>query len=176
MKIIIIGIAGAGKSTLARRLADNLNLPVLHLDTLWHATDYSAEAERLFREKQQTFINSHEHWLIDGNYSGSLDERLPYVDKIIWLKMSRFKAIFRVMKRSWAFHKNRQSRPEMPSEFTEKLDSAYLDFLKFVWDFPQKSNKRLAAQLDQFQIWDKVVVLKNQREIEKYLTNEAKNL
>lgn len=51
MKIIIIGIAGAGKSTLARRLADNLNLPVLHLDTLWHATDYSAEAERLFREK-----------------------------------------------------------------------------------------------------------------------------
>jgi adenylate kinase family enzyme len=105
MKIIIIGIAGAGKSTLARRLADSLNLPVLHLDTLWHATDYSAEAERLFREKQQTFINSHEHWLIDGNYSGSLDERLPYVDKIIWLKMSRFKAIFRVMKRSWAFHK-----------------------------------------------------------------------
>ena len=64
----------------------------------------------------------------------------------------------------------------MPSEFTEKLDSAYLDFLKFVRDFPKKSNKRLAAQLDQFQIWDKVVVLKNQREIEKYLTNEAKNL
>ena len=40
MKIIIIGNMGSGKSTLAKKIRDVTQLPLLQLDTLWHATDY----------------------------------------------------------------------------------------------------------------------------------------
>ena len=34
-KIVIVGCAGCGKSTLAKLLGSNLNLPVFHLDTIY---------------------------------------------------------------------------------------------------------------------------------------------
>lgn len=45
MKILLIGIPGAGKSTFSKKLADTTHLPLLHLDKLWHTTDYSEAAE-----------------------------------------------------------------------------------------------------------------------------------
>ena len=33
-RILLIGPGGAGKSTLARRLAERLDLPLIHLDAL----------------------------------------------------------------------------------------------------------------------------------------------
>ena len=38
-KIIIIGCPGAGKSTFARKLRDDTNLPLYYLDMLWHKED-----------------------------------------------------------------------------------------------------------------------------------------
>ena len=38
-KVIIIGCPGAGKSTFARKLRDDTNLPLYYLDMLWHKED-----------------------------------------------------------------------------------------------------------------------------------------
>ena len=38
-KVIIIGCPGAGKSTFARKLRDDTNLPFYYLDMLWHKED-----------------------------------------------------------------------------------------------------------------------------------------
>lgn len=65
MKIIIIGNMGSGKSTLAKKIRDVTQLPLLQLDTLWHATDYSTKAKRWFIDQQQLFMKQNE-WIIEG--------------------------------------------------------------------------------------------------------------
>ncbi|MFT8694177.1 hypothetical protein [Liquorilactobacillus satsumensis] len=56
MHIIIIGNCGSGKSTLAKKINQKMNYPLLHLDSLWHSTDYSAAAKGWFSEQQRRFM------------------------------------------------------------------------------------------------------------------------
>ncbi|WP_071130771.1 AAA family ATPase [Enterococcus timonensis] len=143
MKIILIGSSGAGKSTLTRKLAEILNYPVLHLDKIWHTTDYSSEAEIWFAEVVADFMKNNENYIIDGNYAGTLAIRAADCDLIIWLKVPRIVALKRVIWRSLKQKLSKKSRPDMAAEFEEKFDREYLEFLKFVWDFPKKSARKI---------------------------------
>lgn len=169
MKIILIGSSGAGKSVLARRLEEKTGFPVLHLDKIWHTMDGSELAREKFRAQQRRFLLENENAIIDGNYAGTLDERLPHADEIVWLKISRTKAVFRALKRSLSnrlFH----NRSDMPTGWTEKWDQEFFEFLNYIWHFPQEQFPKMKTALDAAEVWDKVVILKNHKEIEKYLT------
>lgn len=171
MKILIIGISGAGKSTLARKLAEKINCPLLHLDQIWHQTDYSEDAQKELIAQVESFMTSNDSWIIDGNYGGSLPSRLKEADKVIWLQNGRLSSIWRVIRRSLNFRKDRTSRPEMPDQFTEKFDKDYLEFLKFVWDFPKESQVRIEKSLENYT--GEVIILKSQKEKEAFLETIA---
>ncbi len=38
-KILIIGCSGSGKSTFAKKLGIKLNIPIYHMDMIWHNAD-----------------------------------------------------------------------------------------------------------------------------------------
>ncbi len=63
---------------------------------------------------------------------------LPFADEVIWLKTPRLKTTFRVIKRSIKSRVFGKNRPDIAEEFKEKWDKEYLEFLKFVWTFPEK--------------------------------------
>lgn len=171
MKILIIGRSGSGKSTLATQLAEVLELPLLHLDTLWHTTDYSAEARSWFSAQQRHFMDK-ESWIIDGNYRQTLPLRLAQADTIIWLQVPKIVAIFRVIRRSLRFARNRASRQEMPSEFHETLDREYFAFLHFVW---QHDDQALATQIQaNKQPQATLTILRTQRQKRVYLSRVIK--
>ena len=177
MKIMIIGGSGAGKSTLARELAEKTNYPVLHLDKIFHKYPSENAREKL-REATRAFIAQNENGIIDGNYGSTLNERLPYADEIIWLKVSRVKTIFRVIKRSILVKFFAKKRLDMADEFEEKWDKEYLEFLKFVWTFKEQEVPEIERNLTKFLAWDKVMILKNRKDKEKYLAKydrKAKN-
>ena len=100
MKIIVIGQSGSGKSTLARKIKEITDFPLLPLDLLWHTTDYSIQAKKWFLQEQQSFMVSNPSWIVEGNYTSTLEERIKEADKIIWLKVPRYLAIYRVVWRS----------------------------------------------------------------------------
>ena len=150
MKVLLIGSPGAGKPTLALQLAEELQLPILHLDKLWHATDYSAAAREGFRQEIEAFMASHDSWLIDGNYANRLPQRLAQADHVIWLDYSRWLCLYRVLLRSFQARFLGKKRPDMAEQFRERFDKDYLDFLQFVWTFPQRVSQNIADQLSQF--------------------------
>ncbi|RZI48644.1 P-loop NTPase family protein [Lactococcus kimchii] len=177
MKIVIIGCSGTGKSTLARDLATLTDFPILHLDKVFHKYPSEIAREKL-RQATQNFISENENGIIDGNYGSTFDERLPFADEIVWLQLPPVVSLFRVIKRSIGVRLAGKIRPDMAEEFVEKWDKDYLEFLKFVWTFSQKEVPEIERKLTEFDVWDKLVILKNRKDKEKYLAKydrKAKN-
>jgi adenylate kinase family enzyme len=76
---MVIGNAGAGKSTFARRLGGRLALPVIHLDShFWH-TDWQTPEPRAWRQ-QVAALAASPAWVMDGNYINTFDIRMPRAD------------------------------------------------------------------------------------------------
>ena len=127
-RIVILGNAGSGKSTLARAIGKRLNLPVVHLDTLfWEPGWVEPEAEQ-FRTRVSEAITA-DAWVCEGNYARrTFDLRLPRADLVIWLDTPRLTCFTRVLKR----HVMNRTRPDMAAGCANKLDR---EFLSFVWNF-----------------------------------------
>jgi len=85
-RICIIGPSSTGKSTLADSLAKKLGIKAHHLDLTAHIPNSNFE-----RRPDPEFIAEHnkiiaeETWVIDGNYSVTMNERLARAKLLIWL-------------------------------------------------------------------------------------------
>ncbi len=86
MKVILLGNAGAGKSTLARRLMAHTPVARLSLGGVAFASggtdrrplgDSVADVER--------FIATHAHWIIEGCYADIIEPVLPHCDELVFL-------------------------------------------------------------------------------------------
>jgi len=73
-RILVIGCSGAGKTTFSRMLGEKLSLPVYHLDQLYWKPDWVESNKNEFTKKQTAIITG-ERWIIDGNYSSTLELR-----------------------------------------------------------------------------------------------------
>ena len=83
-RILIIGCSGSGKSTLARALGKKLQLPVIHLDQLWWREGWENVTKEEFDQAlEQELAKS--RWIIDGNYSRTMEHRLEKCDTILYL-------------------------------------------------------------------------------------------
>jgi adenylate kinase family enzyme len=101
-RIVILGCAGAGKTTLARKIAERTGAPLISLDELWHS-DGGEKDVFVFREMLEK-AHARETWISDGNFAlATFDIRLPRATMVIWLERSRllcaWRAIARVFKR-----------------------------------------------------------------------------
>lgn len=122
-RVLIVGPCGAGKSTLARDLGARLGLPVWHLDQLnWHPGWIEGTKDEL-REKV-ALITAGSRWLIDGTYGGTLADRLPRADRVIYLDYPVRLCVARLLRRIWTWRG--RSRPDMPDDCPERLDLAFL--------------------------------------------------
>ena len=85
MKIILIGNAGAGKSTMAKAIIGSQQIPRLSLDEI----AWEEPAVRMSIDKSvdllMSFIDEHEDWILEGCYSDIVDAALPHCDELIFL-------------------------------------------------------------------------------------------
>ncbi|MEP6925189.1 MAG: DNA topology modulation protein [Pyrinomonadaceae bacterium] len=163
---MIIGSSGAGKSTLAVKLAAKTGLPVIHLDQLHFSPDWIAMPKEQWQEKV-AHVSAGDSWIIDGNYSGTMETRLEKCDTVIFLDLPRITCVYRVLKRVIIYGK--QTRPDMADGCNERFD---WKFIKWVWHYPNRSKPKVEYLLKLYGKIKKVVRLKSQQEIEQFLLKQ----
>ena len=121
-KIIVIGCPGAGKSTFARALQQKTNIPLHHLDMMFWNKDKTTVPKSIFLERLSAVLEANE-WIIDGNYSSTLELRLAACDTAIFLDYPLEICLNGI--------KERQGKPraDMPWIETEE-DAEFIEFIK----------------------------------------------
>jgi adenylate kinase family enzyme len=164
-KILVIGSSGSGKSTFARKLGELLNIKVIHLDShFWHPgwietpkDEWNGVVERLLERGT---------WIMDGNYSGTLEKRILACDTIFFLDLPRRICLARVLKRRIAYFN--RSRPDLAEGCPERLD---WEFLKWVWGYPKRTRPGTIGLLEKFSGSKTVIWMRSQSEIDRFLKN-----
>ncbi len=164
MKVAVIGYSGAGKSTVARALGKRYQCPVLHMDRVHHAPGWQVrdrgEAHRIVQEFMEQ-----PSWIIDGNYTKfDYGRRMAEADKIVFLDLPRHICFYRAVKRF--VHYRGRTREDMAEGCTEKMD------LEFIWWLLWKgrgSQKRKWFEAGLGKYSEKMIILKSQKEIDRYL-------
>lgn len=86
-RITIIGVTGSGKTTLGRKLNQQLLTPFFDLDDINWGPNWSPIFLEEFRAKVDQ-ITIQERWILSGNYRKVRDLIWPRADTLIWLDYS----------------------------------------------------------------------------------------
>lgn len=138
-KVLVIGCSGAGKSTFARRLRDITGLPLYYLDRLWHKADRTHITREEFDRVLAEWL-ARPAWIIDGDYSRTLPQRLEACDTVFFLDFPLEVCLAGVENRRGA------QRPDMPW-VEEELDA---EFLQYILDFGQAQLPAIRAMLEPY--------------------------
>ena len=167
MKIAVMGYSGSGKSTLSRILGDKYGAEVLHFDAIHWLPGWQMNTKEEKLRILGEFMDTHDSWVIDGNYSKYfLERRLEEADKIIILIFGRISCLIRVIKRYSAY--KGKTRPDMGAGCDEKLD---WEFIKWVlWEGRNREHRGLFKSIAE-KYPEKVTVIKNQRQLDRFVKN-----
>lgn len=83
-RVAIIGCPGSGKSTFARKLHEKTGLPLVHLDNIWWKPDHTHITREAFDERLAALLKT-DAWIVDGNYSRTIETRIAACDTAILL-------------------------------------------------------------------------------------------
>ncbi len=84
-RVLVIGMAGAGKSTFSRALSARTGLPVIHLDVHYWKPGWVKPSEREWRNEQRALLAG-PAWIADGNDPETLDLRLGRAETVVLLE------------------------------------------------------------------------------------------
>jgi len=139
-----------------------LSLPVIYLDKEHWKPGWIAPPQEEWRPVVSRLC-SRESWIMDGNFSGSLDIRLPAADTVIFMDYPWPLYIWRVLKRSWT-HRG-QIRPDMAPGCPERFDPG---FLLWLWRFPRNTRPVMLAKIRKYGKGKRVIILHNQHETDGF--------
>jgi adenylate kinase family enzyme len=163
-RILVIGMPGGGKSTLAKTLHEQLGLPLYHLDRLFWMPSWKERPDDEWEEIQTDLI-SRKKWIIDGSYARTLPLRLTKADTVIHIDLSRPVCLWRVTKR--ILRSYGKVRSDMAEGCPEHWDWS---FYKWIWNYPRRHRLQILDLLYEIDPRVTVITLTNSRAVKKFLT------
>lgn len=159
-RIIVIGCPGSGKSTFARKLRNSLNLPLYYLDMLWHLPDKTNVTAEEFDSKLCEILEK-DRWIIDGNFSRTLEMRLERCDTVFLLDYPTEVCLEGVRSR---IGKKREEMPWIEAEFDP-------EFKEWIINFSSAKLPYIYEMLERYKNDKNIIIFKSRKESEDYLNN-----
>ena len=159
-KVLILGCAGSGKSTFARKLKNIVNIPIYHLDMIWHKPDKTNVTFEEFDNKLKEILKKDE-WIIDGNYQRTLEIRLKECDSVFLLDYP-FEVCF-----EGAASRIGKKRDDLPF-IEEEMDE---EFRNHIINFSKNKLPNLYRLLDKYSKEKNIIIFKSRKEASEYLEN-----
>lgn len=164
-RILIIGNAGSGKTTFAKKLASKTGLPLVHLDAIYWTGDWEHISREEFDARLQQELEQPK-WIMDGNFNRTIAHRLQYCDTVFYFDMPTWVCLWGITKR--IFTNYGKVRPDMGGNCRERFDkqkpSLYKNVLRFNREHRQQYKNLLAAQKDV-----NVITFRSRKQVNKYL-------
>ncbi len=157
-KIIVIGCPGAGKSVFSQKLKEITNLPLYHLDTLYHKADGTHISKEEFEEKLSAILKT-ENWILDGNYQRTLEMRIKECDTVFLLDFSTEVCL------RGAYSRIGKKREDMPW-FEEKLDE---QFKQHIVSFTNEKLPQIYELLNKYKEHVNIIIFKSREEADNYI-------
>ena len=107
-------------------MAARTGLPVIHLDEHYFGPDWHEPSTSTWRSRVAK-LAAREEWIMDGNFSGTFDLRMPRADTIIFLDRPTWLCLWRVIKRTLRYYG--QVRPGSAAGCTERFDGQFLHYV-----------------------------------------------
>ena len=157
-KAIIIGCPGSGKTTFAEKLAKATSLPLYYLDAIWHKPDRTHISREDF-DTRLSELFAEDIWIIDGNYSRTLEARLKECDTVFLFDLPVEECL------SGATERLGRGRYDMPWIDTE-LDPRLKNEIE---EFPSKNLPVIYGLLEKYKENKSIVIFKSRVQADEYL-------
>jgi len=140
-KIMVIGCPRSGKSTFSRKLHEITGIPLYHLDMMYWNADRTTVDKTVFRERLSNTMKKCE-WIIDGNYSSTIELRLKECDTVIFLDYPLEVCLEGIKERRG------KKRTDMP--WVEAEDEEDAEFIEFIKNYNSESRPQVMELLDKY--------------------------
>ena len=157
-KVIVIGCPGSGKTTFAEKLGERTKLPLFHLDAIWHKPDKTHISRDEFDELLSKIL-SQDLWIIDGNYSRTIERRISVCDVVFLFDLSVDVCLDGAVSR---IGKKRKDMPWIDTKLDERLKQE-------IMEFPDKNLPMIYELLEKYKSGRKIVVFKSREEADEFL-------
>jgi adenylate kinase family enzyme len=165
-RVLVIGSGGAGKSTFAARLSRARGLPLVHLDALYWQPGWVEPSKAEWQQRVAQLV-AEDRWVMDGNYGGTLEQRLRACDTVVFLDLPRVVCVTRVLRRYLRYRGH--SRPDMTPGCPERLS---FEFLNWIWSYPATRRPKILSRLSALAVGQRAVVLHSDAEVNAFIDGD----
>ena len=160
-KVIVIGCPGSGKTTFAKKLCESTGLPLYHLDAIWHLPDKTHISRDEF-DIRLSEILARECWVVDGNYSRTMERRLQACDTVFLFDLPVRECICGAEARVGVV------RPDMPW-----VESALDDgFRRQIKEFAANALPNIYDLIDKYADEKRIVIFKSREAADNFILQQ----
>jgi len=166
-RVLVAGVAGAGKTTLAGRIGASLGIPHIEIDALFHGPNWTPRPE--FRADVEAFSSAAE-WVTEWQYSMVRPLLLTRCDLLVWLDLPVPQALAQVTLRT--LRRRMSGTPLWNGNVEPPLRAFFTDrehIVRWAWDTRHKARRLVyAARTERRDL--PIVRLTSHRQSRRWLT------